>query len=834
MIKSYSARLLSVYFIIALSWLYSFRCDAQEIENHTINLGADPVYKEDAHFKQGTNVNPQGVQLDLNNYYLRQGGKPILPVMGEFEYSRYPRTEWEHSLLQMKAAGIQIIGFYTFWNHHEEEEGKFRFDDNRDVRYFLQLCAKHHLLAMVRIGPWVHGETRNGGYPDWYVRKKLKSGTDRASVNGSIQPEVAGWYAELAKQFQGLYYKNGGPIIGIQLDNEVRSTSPKSAGYQYMAALKTLAVKVGIDVPYYVVTGWPGPIVPEDEVMPLWGGYADAPWTQNTKELAANKLYTFVNDRLDKNIGNDINKFSDETQTRPVYRHPFLTVEMGPGIQPTYLRRPVLNTPDIMGMLYTRLGVGANLLGYYIFHGVQHPLSWNQDYSTQESKSNIYPYANDYPAISYDFEAPITEWGYLRPYYHDLKLLHQFVNSYAKKLAPMSVTIPADNPTKADDPSALRYAVRSKGSAGFVFFNNYTRHYAMNSHPYVAFTIKTKTETIRIPEKGGLAIQDSSYGVFPFNDNAGGVLIKYATVHPAAVLGTSTFFYYAIDGVKPELKLDNTTIKSIHLNAGHIIKLGKFTFLTDLKPGKDCVAEITTTRNRQVKLVVLTKEEARYSYVFEVNGMPTILISKDQVFYDEVQNAFTIRAVDHPDFSFYTYPAVVTKNQSIQPAGLSGLFHQYRAVLQPEKDITIPYTGISDESRFKSYIAGTNATPLRPVYDVNYVDTLPAKTYQLTLPKQLPPHVYDLLLSLNYNGNTVALYANGKILADQYYLGGPMNLSLRRIAGKLASSQFIFQVTPLLKNAAIYFEPGTYLDFKNTNDDGLKSIKVQAIYELVF
>ncbi len=80
------------------------------------------------------------------------GGKPILPIMGEFHYSRYPLAEWEQSLLQMKAAGIQIIAFYSFWIHHEEEEGKFRFDGNRDVRYFLQLCAKHHLSALVRIG----------------------------------------------------------------------------------------------------------------------------------------------------------------------------------------------------------------------------------------------------------------------------------------------------------------------------------------------------------------------------------------------------------------------------------------------------------------------------------------------------------------------------------------------------------------------------------------------------------------------------------------------------------------------------------------------------------
>ncbi len=536
---------------------------------------------------------------------------------------------------------------------------------------------------------------------------------------------------------------------------------------------------------------------------------------------------TLCDDRLDKNIGNDINKSSGEnSEARPVYRHPFLTVEMGSGIQPTYLRRPVLNTPDIMGLLYTRLGAGANMLGYYIFHGTQHPLSWHQEYSTQESKTNVFPYPNDYPVISYDFEAPLSEWGYLRPYYHDLKLLHQFVTSYAQKLAPMFSVVPGDSPAKADDLNSLRYAVRSKGQSGFVFFNNYTRHFPMANHKAVAFTIKTATETIRIPENGGLSIKDSTYGVFPFNDDAGGVLIKYATVHPAAVLGNSSYFYYAIDGVRPEFKLDNTAIKSIRFYAGHIIKSGKYTFLTDLKPGKDCIAEITTTKNKKIKLVILTKEEARYSYVFDVKGVPTLLISYDQVFYNEVKDSFTIRSVDNPDFTFYSYPAIATKSGSIHQDGTAGLFQRYKVALAPANDVIVPFTQVPDGSRLKTYTANTSNTPLTMPYGIDYNDTIPSKTYRLTFPKQLPPHVYDLFLSVGYNGNTAALYADKKLVADNFYLGQPMDISLRRFADKLTTSQFLFQVTPLLKNAAIYFEAETEIDFKNNDDDGVKKHQV--------
>jgi hypothetical protein len=803
------------------------------IEDHQVVLGADPAYIENNHFKQGTNVDPKGVKLDLNNYFLRRGGKPILPIMGEFHYSRYPRAEWEQSLLQMKAAGIQIIALYNFWNQHEEQEGKFRFDDNRDVRYFLQLCAKHGLWAIVRIGPWAHGEARNGGFPDWYVKKRLKSGTDRSSTNGSIQPEVAAWYAELAKQYKGLYYKDGGPIIGLQVDNEVRSTGPQSSGYQYLAALKALAVKDGIDVPYYVVTGWPGPIVPEDEVMPLWGGYAAAPWTQNTRELPANSIYMFITDRRDKNIGNDLIKYGNEADTKPIYRHPFLNVELGSGIEPTYLRRPVLNTPDIMGLVYTRLGTGANMLGYYVFHGTQHPLSWDGQSSTQESKSSIYPYPNDYALISYDFEAPLSEWGYIRDYYHDLKLLHQFVTGYAEKLAPMFSTIPADNPTKADDFQKLRYAVRNKGNSGFVFFNNYVRHFPMADHKQVAFTIKTPTETIRIPEKGGVDINNGAYGAFPFNDNAGGVLIKYATVHPAAVVG-NTYFYYAIDGITPEIKLASGGIKNISMMDGAVGPAGNFIYLRKLKPGKTCVADITTYQNKKVKLVILSHDEAKYSYVFDIKGTKTLLLTSNQAFYDELKDSLTIRSVGEPSFTFYTYPAMRTKSSNVKKGVLSGIFTSYKVNLKPAATLDIPFQQMSDDSRFNKYIAATPATPAKPAYTVNYVDTLPYKAYRLNLPKKLPANVYDELASFNYYGNTAALYANGKVIADNYYLGLPMDFSLRRHQDKLASGQFILQISPLLSKADIYFEPGTYLEFKNTNADGLRSISVKPVYQVVF
>jgi beta-galactosidase len=808
-----------------------------QTEEHTVVLGKDMAYIEGQHFKQGINADPKGVVFDLNNYYLRMGGKPVLPVMGEIHYSRYPRAEWEEALLQMKAAGIGVIAFYDFWIHHEQEEGKLRFDDNLDVRYFLQLCAKHGLKAVGRIGPWAHGEARNGGMPDWFVKKKMKGGFDRVTKNGSVEPEVALWYKAIARQFEGMYYKDGGPLIGIQVDNEMRSNGPNSDGYKYLAALKKLAVADGIDVPLYVVTGWPGPQVPEDDVVPLWGGYPDAPWTQNTKDLPPNNMYLFTSDRKDKNIGNDVLTYQAGAVKTPVYRHPFLTVELGGGMQVTYHRRPTLLGGDLLALDYTRLGVGANMLGYYVFHGTQHPLSWDGTYSTQESKSTIYPYPNDYPMISYDFESPITEWGFIRDYYHDFKLLHQFINSYGSNLAPMSAQIPADNPEKADDLKSLRYSVRSRGGAGYVFINNYVRHFDMADHKDVVFNIKTEAETIRIPEKGGINIVNKVYGVMPFNYDMDGVLLKYATAQPTAILDNKdkVYCYYPLDGITPEFKFENSNIKTLKTQGSISAPGNGYTQVQNLKPGKNCTIDITTKAGKFFRILLLSRNEARYSYVFNIKGTQTLVLTPKMAFYDDKRDVITIRSIDSAAFSFDSYPACGTKSVAVRAAGKSGIFTHYRVALPEWDSVGVSFRQVSDEKRFKKYCDSLQGnTPAGPTYPIHYNAALPYKAYSLTLPGKMPEFVHDVLLQFDYRGNTAALYAGGTIIADDYYAGTTMPYSLARHADQLGKQPFILQITPLMENRQIHFEPGTELDFAKTVHAELKGIITKPVYEVSF
>ena len=122
-------------------------------------------------FKMGESHRPDGTTLTLDSDSLRLNGKPWTPVMGEFHYARYPESEWREELLKMKAGGVDTVATYVFWIHHEEIEGQFDWSGRRDLRRFIQLCGEAGLKVIVRCGPWDHGEVRNGGLPDWLLKK---------------------------------------------------------------------------------------------------------------------------------------------------------------------------------------------------------------------------------------------------------------------------------------------------------------------------------------------------------------------------------------------------------------------------------------------------------------------------------------------------------------------------------------------------------------------------------------------------------------------------------------------------------------------------------------
>ncbi|SIQ21318.1 beta-galactosidase [Maribacter ulvicola] len=805
----------------------------ENVEKHEITIIDDSEIINDEYYKLGTNTSPKEGKFEINNYYITKNGKPVIMVMGEFQYSRYPREDWEEGILKMKASGIDAIGFYALWLLHEQNEGEISFDKNLDIRHFIELCAKHDLLAFPRIGPWAHGEARNGGYPEWFVKKMKEAGLSSSRYNRIDEfstEHYSNWYKALSDQFKDLYYKDGGPIFAIQVDNEVWSGGPGSEGYEFLSGLRKLAESFNIDVPFYTATGWPGKELPDTELLPLWGGYPAAPWTGHANKLSPIDNYLFISTRLDKKIGSDMDFYEKEqSNKRPIYRHPYLTVEMGAGNQMTYHRRPLLKAADMISLIYTRLGVGANTIGYYIYHGVQHPLSNGNEYPTQESKNQIYPYANDYPMISYDFLAPISEWGFARPYYNDFKLTHLFIENFGENLAPMYPTLPNDAPKNPANNTALRYSVRNKDGAGYIFFNNYVRQLDLRDHKNVQFSININDkDTIELPKKG-IDINNGSYGIIPFNMNIEGITLAYATAHPFSILDNKekTYFFYEMEGVTPEFKFKNEHIKEI-ITKGKLTHENGAQIVTNLKSGKDCSIEIIKKNNERIKIIILSKNEALQAYEFKINGEEVLFLNQEFSMLDSNKGALTLRSLGDNLINFWSYPELPNTKFKI---GSDGIFTAYEITLQNWETPKISFTPTFNDSLKNKWI--NLKTPTELPYSHKLEKEKLFASYKVNLPKKLPQGVNDVLLNFDYKGNTAQLYADDIIIADNFYNGTPMPFGLKRHQSKLQKGEFIFQISPLTSTDNIYFEENTDLNFVKTDGAILKNITLIPEYEFI-
>jgi beta-galactosidase len=488
---------ISVRFAVAMFLLFLLLPHFHAQSLTPIRIDASQPYREPepAPYDGGTATSSSGGTLAINSRYLTRDGRPWLPVMGEFHFTRYPESRWEEELLKMKAAGVEIVATYIFWIHQEEIEGQFDWKGQRDLRSFAQLCARHGMYLEPRIGPWDHGEVRNGGIPDWL----LKKGPTR--VNDPIYLSyVRAWYGQIAQQLKGLLWKDGGPVIGIQLENEYSSRGP-GAGEEHILELKKLAIESGLDVPLYLVTGWDNAVVPERAVIPVYGGgYPDAPWDASPVRLPPAEVYAFrFQSRVAANMGAMGGSGQNNASASAQEALPYLTAEIGGGIEDTYHRRPVIHPDDIGAMFPVMLGSGANLYGSYMFQGGENP---DGKLSTlQESQATGYP--NDVPVKSYDFQAPLGEFGDERASLRKMKIFQYFLNDFGEYLAPMMVHAPDKLPTSPEDFSVARAAVRSRGDSGFIFLNNYVRNYSMPERSAAQFEIRLPNGVLPEPISSG-------------------------------------------------------------------------------------------------------------------------------------------------------------------------------------------------------------------------------------------------------------------------------------------------------------------------------------------
>ena len=506
-------------------------------------------------FRFGTNTNPDGVKFEVGSRGFIVGGRHMLPVMGEIHYARVPEKEWKREIQKMKAGGITIVATYVFWIHHEEEEGRWDWSGNRNLRKFLEICREEQMPVVLRIGPFCHGEVYQGGFPVWL--------TDKASADPKqykLRSQAPGFmeatrnlYSNIFAQVKGLLWKDGGPIVGVQIENECRGP------WSYYMALKDLAVEAGFDTPFYTRTGWPKLNGNEEfgKLLPLYGDYADGFWDRDLKDMPGDypKAFIMKDTRLSAVIATEaLGKNQDTEMSTHDLAYPYLTCELGGGMMTSYHRRINMSGREVKPLAICKLGSGSNLPGYYMYHGGTNP--YNPKHTMAETQASPVTNYNDMPHMTYDFQTLLGEMGQPNwTAWHESRLLHQFLADFGDQLSQMDV-----------DTLSEHYSRRGS----FEFHNDYVRILNEEGTSYVTphnWTVKGAM----LPDAHCLHQAKPSLTV-----------IDWATAEPFCKTNDGTLYFIAIRGKKPQLSINGKVVNA-KLNKPFKVNDEKFCVLSQEK-----------------------------------------------------------------------------------------------------------------------------------------------------------------------------------------------------------------------------------------------------------
>ncbi|RPK30709.1 beta-galactosidase [Paenibacillus xylanexedens] len=736
--------------------------------------------------------NPRGESYDFTNYYMLRNDKPHIPVVGEFHFSRFAYLQWEEELLKMKAGGVNIVASYVFWNFHEEQEGEFNWSGNLNLRHFVDLCGKHELPLIVRIGPFCHGEVRNGGMPDWLFSYPFEV---RSNDEGYLH-YAKRLYREIARQLNGCFYQEGGPIIGVQLENEyMHAGAPMDAwgytrekyissgrdGREHLKMLRHIAEEVGMKPMFYTATAWGNAAVPEEGTLPMLAGYAYTPWIPNQPP---SREYLFQD--LHMNPVEEVDYDSLE--------YPAAYCELAGGMQVSYHARPVVDADSVEAMTIVKLANGSNLIGYYMYHGGTNPVG-QKTYMNEQAL----------PKMTYDYQAPLGEFGRIGESYDRIRTLSMFLEAYGELLAPMGSVIPEEQHSiTPENMMDLRWSVRQQEGSGFLFMNNYQDHVALPDRD-IQLELHTGKGTAFYPREGTMQLKSRMAAILPFHMNLNGMKIISATVQPLTrfmVNQELTAVFYAHEGMAPEYVIDATSVTNVDMSEGPVSEQGNEVIIHPMA-GMVHHLGITTSDGTVIRIITLTREEALHAYRFHVGGEERLVISSSHLY---VQNEMLIcNSLEQTEFEVSFYPAPVHVSPS-----------KYAVSSQSKRGIFDTYT--------------FQVSPYEPAVEVDYPKEYAAT---LRLDTAWPEQVDDVWVEIDYEGDVAAAHIHHQILTDHIHYGHSWMLGLKQSRHLLADHELRLSITPIRRGTIKSYVNQAYVErFEGVEIGKFNEIRVRPHYRV--
>jgi beta-galactosidase len=571
------------------------------------------------HALQSASFNRDGNSMHYDTLSFYINNRPVFLHSGEMHYFRIPESQWEDYIIKARNGGLNCISTCVYWGIHEPRNNVWNFSGRYDVARFIELCRKHEMLVILRIGPVINAETRNGGLPQW-VRERLPG-----QYNNQLYPspqwyldEVRDWYEQLATQVKMHFPSYGGNVIKIQLDNETncswvwgRKETQKDAQVTADQYLK-MAMEAGFEGPFSGTYWEPGFTVRPTGTLPVTGAYPIMAWSYDS--------YPVISHLRMHDARGHYHGFPPESYDK----YPVFCAENQGGAGYYTV------TPDDFPAGYNFIDIagGVNATNYYMYAGGTNPQRYPGPWFDQfTGRSIVHP---DITKMSYDLMTPLGEFQQTRGTYHPVRRLGLFLESYGGWLQrsrymgqPGSATIMGKE---------NQAGFRTTGSSGFIFVNSYLLPNDQRK-TRASFEIVLKESRLEFPLYTDLVLYRNKPQIIPVRMDIDGVHFRYTTASPLTRFDGFAgrhLVFYSNGTNKAEYYLQNidkSEVASYHSAVMHEADSG-LVFVVDPSDENNI---IVITREGTSPVIIKTFTEQQSLQTYRIKNLDSCLVLTDVV-----------------------------------------------------------------------------------------------------------------------------------------------------------------------------------------------------------